>query len=142
MLKPTCAYSTICVSRNALPSRIVSTSPALSPFRSPRLIDCVAQWIVKLDVTRIAVFTVATKTGNSYGGGGHSAGASGLTTRTKKYAVKNAPKSIASEAMKRNIPSVVGSSRELRFAGGGPWWPWSSCSWSVSACALMCRPRP
>jgi hypothetical protein len=43
-----------------------------------------------------------------------------LTTRTKKYAVKNAPKSIASEAMKRNMPSVVGSRRELRFAGGGP----------------------
>jgi hypothetical protein len=46
-----------------------------------------------------------------------------LTTRTKKYAVKKAPKSIASEAMKRNIPSVAGSSRELRFAAGGPWCP-------------------
>jgi hypothetical protein len=75
---------------------------------------------VKLDVTRIAVLTLATKTGNSYGGGGQTAGASGLTTRTKKYAVKKAPKSIASEAMKRNMPSVVGSRRELRFAGGGP----------------------
>ena len=55
------------------------------------------------------------------GSGGHVAGASGLTTRTKKYAVKKAPNSIASEAMKRNIPSVAGSSRELRLAGGGPW---------------------
>ena len=108
------------------------TRPALRPFRSPRLIACVAQWIVKLDVTRIAVFTDATKTGNSNGGGGHVAGASGLTTRTKKYAVKKAPNSIASEAMKRNIPSVAGSSRELRFAGGGPW---CSCP-AASACAL------
>jgi hypothetical protein len=75
---------------------------------------------VKLDVTRIAVLTPATNFGNSYGGGGHVDGASGLTTRTKKYAVKKAPKSIASEAMKRNIPRVAGSSRELRLAGGGP----------------------
>src|SRR5262245_52179085 len=73
VLKPTCAYSTSCVQRNAAPSRIVTTSPALRPFRSPRLIDCVAQWIVKLDVTRIAVLTLATKTGNSYGGGGQVA---------------------------------------------------------------------
>jgi hypothetical protein len=29
------------------------------------LIDWVAQWIVKLDVTRIAVLTLATKTGNA-----------------------------------------------------------------------------
>jgi hypothetical protein len=33
------------------------------PFRSLRLIACVAQWIVKLDVTRIAVLTPATKIG-------------------------------------------------------------------------------
>jgi hypothetical protein len=62
----------------------------------------------------------ATKTGNSNGSGGHVSGASGLTTRTKKYAVKNEPKSIASEAMKRNIPRVAASRRELLFAGGGP----------------------
>ncbi len=98
----------------------MTTRPALRPFRSPRLIDCVAQWIVKLDVTRIAVLTLATKTGNSYGGGGQVDGASGLTTRTKKYAVKKAPNSIASEAMKRNMPSVAGSSRDERLAGGGP----------------------
>ncbi len=120
VLNPTCAYSTICVRRNALPSRIVHTSPARRPFRSSRLMACVAQWMVKLEVTRIAVLTPATNTGNSKGGGGHVAGAVGFTTRTKKYTVKKAPNSIASEAMNRNIPSVVGSSRELRFAGGGP----------------------
>jgi hypothetical protein len=27
-----------------------------------------------------------------------------------------------SEAMKRSIPSVVESTRELWFATGGPWW--------------------
>ncbi len=35
--------------------------------------------------------------------------------------------------MKRNIPSVAESRRELRFAGGGPWCPWSC---TASACAL------
>jgi hypothetical protein len=44
--------------------------------------------------------------------------------------VKNAPKSIVSDAMKRSIPRVAGSTRELRFAGGGPW-----CAWA-SACAV------
>jgi hypothetical protein len=54
-----------------------------------------------------------------------------LTTRTKKYAVKKAPNNIASEAMNRNIPSVAASSRELRFAMGGPW-----CSaWALRAFA-------
>ena len=48
------------------------------------MIDCSAQCIVKLEVTRIAVFTPATKTGKWYGSGGHSLGASGFTTRTKK----------------------------------------------------------
>ena len=69
----------------------------------------------------MAVFTPATKTGRWNGGSGQ-ARASGLTTRTKKYAVKNAPKSIASDAMKRNMPSTVASTRELWFAIGGPWW--------------------
>ena len=64
--------------------RNVSTIPARKRLRSPRLIDCSAQCIVKLEVTRIAVFTPATKTGKWYGSGGHSAGALGLTTRTKK----------------------------------------------------------
>ena len=36
--------------------------------------------------------------------------------------MKNEPKSIASEAMKRNIPSTVELTRELWFAIGGPWW--------------------
>ena len=108
------------VSRNAEPIRIVRTSPACSPRRLLRLIDCSAQCIVKLDVTRIAVLTPATNFGNSYGGGGQIAEASGLTTRTKKYAAKNEPNSIASEPMKRNIPRIVGSILELRFAIGGP----------------------
>ncbi len=43
-----------------------------------------------------------------------------LTTRTKKYAVKNAPKSMTSDAMKRNIPSTRESTRELWLATGGP----------------------
>ena len=64
--------------------RMVNTRPACSPRRLLRLIDCRAQCIVKLDVTRIAVLTPATNFGNSYGGGGHVDGASGLTTRTKK----------------------------------------------------------
>ena len=67
----------------------------------------------------MAVFTPATKTGRWYGGSGHGS-ASGLTTRTKKYAVKNEPKSIASDAMKRNMPSIGASTRELLFAIGGP----------------------
>jgi hypothetical protein len=46
------------------------------------LIAWSAQCIVKLDVSRIAVFTPATKTGRWNGGGGHSAGPD--TTRAKK----------------------------------------------------------
>ena len=42
------------------------------------------------------------------------------TTRMKKYAVKKAPKTITSEMMKSSIPSSCGSTRERRFAGGGP----------------------
>ncbi len=85
-----------------------------------RLIDCSAQCMVKLDVTSTAVLMPATNFGNSYGSGGHVSGAVGLTTRTKKYAVKNAPNSIASEPMKRNMPRIVGASREELFATGGP----------------------
>ena len=48
----------------------VSTNPACNPARLPRLIDCSAQCIVKLDVTRIAVLTPATKTGRWNGGSG------------------------------------------------------------------------
>jgi hypothetical protein len=68
---------------------------------------------VKLEVTRIAVLTPATNTGKWYGSGGHSAGALGLTTLTKKYAAKNEPKSMISDPMKRSIPSVRASTREL-----------------------------
>ena len=84
VLKPTFRYSTTCVSRKAKPMRNVSTIPARNAGRLPRLIDCSAQCIVKLEVTRMAVFTPATNTGKWYGSGGHSAGASGFTTRTKK----------------------------------------------------------
>jgi hypothetical protein len=42
-----------------------------------------------------------------------------FTTRTKKYAVKNDPKSMTSEAMKRSIPRVGASTRELWCAAGG-----------------------
>ena len=41
----------------------VSTRPAWRPARWPRLMDCSAQCIVKLDVTRITVLTPAMKTG-------------------------------------------------------------------------------
>jgi hypothetical protein len=82
-LKPMRAYSRACVSRNASPISSVSTSPAFIPLRLPRLIDCSAQCIVKLEVRRTAVLTPATKTGRWNGGSGHGC-ASGLTTRTKK----------------------------------------------------------
>ena len=50
----------------------------------------------------------------------------------KKYAVKNAPKIITSEMMKSSIPSVAGSTREERWAGGGPW-----CSaWAIEAASI------
>ena len=111
----------------------MSTSPACRPARLPRLIDWSAQCIVKLEVTRIAVFTPATKTGSWNGGGGHG---EPLTTRTKKYAVKNEPKSMISDAMKRNIPSTRASTRELWFAIGGPWW------WSRVRRATLISPRP
>jgi hypothetical protein len=74
------------------------------------LIDWRAQCIVKLEVTRMAVLTPATKTGSSNGGVGHGIP---FTTRTKKYAVKNEPKSITSDAMKRSIPRTEALTREL-----------------------------
>ena len=51
----------------------VSTIPARNAGRLPRLIDWSAQCIVKLEVTRMAVFTPATKTGRWKGSSGHSA---------------------------------------------------------------------
>ena len=108
--KPTREYSRACVSRKTSPIRKVSSRPACKPARLPRLIDCRDQCIVKLDVTRIAVLIPATKIGRWNCGGGH---AMPLTTRTKKYAVKKEPKSITSEAMKRNIPSTDALTREL-----------------------------
>ncbi len=72
---------------------------------------------MKLEVTRIAVFTPATKTGTSMGGCGHGIP---LTTRPKNYAVKKAPNSLISAAMKSSIPSTEELMRELWFAIGGP----------------------
>jgi hypothetical protein len=46
--------------------------------------------------------------------------ASGLTTRMKKYAAKNDPKSMISEPMNMSIPSTRASTRELWLAAGGP----------------------
>ncbi len=74
--------------------------------------------MVKLEVTRIAVFTPATKIGSSNCFGGQSIP---FTTRTKKYAVKNEPNSITSDAMKSSIPSTEALTRELWCATGGPW---------------------
>src|ERR1700756_1623300 len=109
VLKPTREYSSSCVIRNVSPIRNVSSSPARRPHTFPRLIDCSAQCTVKLDVTRMHVFTNATNTGSWKGGVGHG---TPFTTRTKKYAVKNEPNSITSEAMKRNIPRTPGVIRE------------------------------
>src|SRR4051794_4779288 len=96
--------------RNERPMRNVSVRPARIPQTLPFLIDVVAQCSVALEVMRIDVLIAATKTGRWYGGVGHGVP---LTTRTKKYAVKNAPKSMISDAMKRYIPSVSGLIREL-----------------------------
>ena len=56
------------------------------------------------------MLTAATKMGRWYGGVGHG---TPLTTRTKKYAAKNEPKSMISDPMKRYIPSTSGFIREL-----------------------------
>ncbi len=96
---------------------MVSTSPAFMPARLSRLMDWSAQWIVNDEVTRMQVFTPATNTGRWSPSVGQSVP---LTTRTKKYAVKNAPKSMISDAMKRSIPSTRASTRELWLATGGP----------------------
>ena len=77
-----------------------------------------AQCIVKLDEIRIAVFTPATASGSSLPSTGNHA--SSFTTRMKKYAVKNAPKSMISEMMKSSIPSNCASTREETLASGGP----------------------
>jgi hypothetical protein len=109
VLKPMREYSIPCVMRNVRPIRNVSNSPARRPQVLPRLIDWSAQCIVKLDVTRMHVFRKATNTGRWNGGVGHGVP---CTTRTKKYAVKNEPKSMISDPMKRNIPSTAGVIRE------------------------------
>ena len=89
--------------------------PAQSPARWLRLIDCVAQCIVKLEVTRMHVLTSARNHGRSYCRcvpgmyGGHGPGwLCALTTRQKKYTVKNEPKSMISDPMKRKIPTTGG----------------------------------
>ena len=67
---------------------------------------------MKLDVTRMNVLTRARNHGRSnwmcvpglYGGHGDAL----LTTRTKKYTVKNEPKSMISDPMNRKIPTIGG----------------------------------
>ena len=76
------------------------------------------------------MFTPATKTGRWKPSGGQTS--TSVTTRTKKYAVKKAPKSMISDAMKRKMPSTGALTRELWCASGGPW-----CSWMSAACAVM-----
>src|SRR5262249_61926302 len=95
--------------------------------------DCSAQCIVKLELTRMIVLIPATKTGRWSPGVGHGGP---FATRTKKYAVKNEPNSITSEAMNRNIPSVRASTRELWGASGG------GAAGAASACALKPGPPP
>src|SRR5438270_13886781 len=96
--------------RNERPMRYVSTRPARIPQTFPFLIAVAAQCMDALEVMRIAVLTPATKMGRWYGGVGHG---TPLTTRMKKYAAKNEPKSMISDAMKRYIPSTSGLTREL-----------------------------
>src|SRR5437868_13873239 len=81
VLKPARMYSYSCDVRKARPMRNVSNSPARIPQTLPRLIETVAQCIVALDVIRMNVLLVATKTGKWKGGVGH---ATPLTIRTKK----------------------------------------------------------
>src|SRR3954462_10358358 len=50
-----------------------------------------------------------------------------------------------SEMMKSSIPRSWGSTRELRFAGGGPWCSWSSswaaCPWAIAAASMVSSGR-
>src|SRR6266540_3880651 len=46
----------------------------------------------------------------------------------KKYAVKNEPKSMTSDAMKSSIPSTLAVTRELWCATGGPWCSAAACA--------------
>ena len=85
------------------------------------------------------MLTPATNTGNSYGGGGHSAGASGFTTRTKKYAVKKAPKSIASERDEEEHPERRRVEPRAAVRRGRPV---VGVPGVFSACALTCRSAP
>src|SRR5205814_3408156 len=99
------------------------------------LIGSWAQCVVNDDDHRIAVLTPATATGSSMPGAGHGSPAA---TRMKKYAVKKAPKTITSEMMKSSIHSSWGSTRELRLAGGGPWWTCSApVVWAVLAASIV-----
>jgi hypothetical protein len=105
------------MNRNVAPSRKVVSIPAFNPKWLPFLIECCAQCIVNDEETRIAVLTPATSTGRWSPAAGHGAP---VATRMKKYAVKKDPKTITSEMMKSSIPSSGASTRELRFASGGP----------------------
>ena len=120
----------------------MTTSPAWRPLRSPRLIDCVAQWIVKLDVTRIAVLTPATKTGNSYGGGRPDRGRVGVDDPDEEVRREERAEQHRLGRDEEEHAERVESIRELWFAGGGPWCSWSVRGLGVSAhCASSGQPR-
>ena len=100
-----------------MPSSSVVVSPAFIAKRLPAFAPTSAQCIVSDDDTSTHVLMPAMRTGSSVLFAGHG---SWFTTRKKKYAVKNAPKSITSEMMKRYIPSIWASTRDDRLASGGP----------------------
>ena len=51
--------------------------------------------------------------------------------------MKKAPKTITSEMMKSSIPRTGAGTRELMFAGGGPWCSWAS-AWAMLAASISC----
>ena len=110
-------YSLIWTIRNVIPSSSVVSRPARSANRFSAFAPCSAQCIVSDDEMSTAVLTPAIRTGRPVPAAGQSSFA---TTRKKKYAVKNAPKSITSEMMKSSIPSIDASTRDDWLAAGGP----------------------
>src|SRR3954452_2307119 len=116
MAQPKWKYSLIWTVRNVSPRRKVVSRPTFIARLLLFLIPSSAQCIVNDDETRMHVLMPATRTGISCPGDGQSAA---FTTRMKKYAVKNAPKSITSLMMKRYMPSVWGSTADEKCGAGG-----------------------
>src|SRR3954453_9499464 len=124
MAQPRWKYSLIWTVREVSPSRKDVRRPAFIARLLLFLIPSSAQCIGNDDETRIHVLTPATSTGIVCPAAGQ---VSPCTTRMKKYAVKNAPKSMTSLMMKRYIPSVWGSTADEKCERGGPWSA-TSCS--------------